>query len=58
MMARLIERGDLKGANEAENNGQKETGKRLLLLGTSKNIGSQIIRSGDRPIRYADILRA
>ena len=40
MMARLIERGDLKGANEVENNGQRKSANRLLLLGTAENIGS------------------
>lgn len=33
MMARLIERGDLKGANEVENNGLKKTGKQDFAIG-------------------------
>ena len=54
-MARLIERGDLKGANEVENNGQKETGKQAFAIGNGRKYRKPVIGGGVRPIRYADI---
>ena len=58
MMARLIDHGTLKVQTKRKTTAKKKPVNGLLLLGTSKKIGSQVIRSGDRPIRYADILRA
>lgn len=58
MMARLINHGTLRAQTKWKTTAKRKPANRILLLGMAENIGSQVIGGGDRPIRYADILRA